>query len=624
MALSGKKLWIRRPDVWAGAALAGTAIVQSFRPSLMPRSTPHQALLSGAAGATGWAIGSTLYTASARTGKGGVDTVILAGIAAGGISTKYIVPSSPEEPRAFAPIRSIAELVGLGAASAAAVTAVRGSRQRTTLAALGAVGAGTIGAISIRRGIQQQAQLRGELDFPTPNPAKALIAGTGVLGILGALIGGYQQSGGALSRTMQHRLGVPPQTARYTGNVIAAALWAVSVRAAYTGAITGLARYDRVLDPGFDQPPGTKHRTGGPGSLVPWARLGRQGRRFITNAPTPADINNLMGTDDAVEPVRVFVGYDAARTVEDRVALALAELKRTGAYSRKLLVVSAPAGTGYVNTLPMEVADYTMGGDVASVAVQYARLPSLLALHQTPVGAEAHRLLLEGIAEALADISADDRPTVAVYGESLGAWAGQDAFIGDDLEQLDALGVEKALWVGTPYYSRFRKDALASPALSNGLVEEINAVEDLTAPASLRRVTFLTHYNDPINLINATIFLREPPWLTENPRKPGLPHDQEWAPMLTALQTMVDAVNATNPIPGVFRATGHDYRLDLPRVTVAAYDLPEPTAQQWDALMERFQTDEAERAAAMKLGESELIESGQPTVAEPIGDTATP
>jgi hypothetical protein len=92
---------------------------------------------------------------------------------------------------------------------------------------------------------------------------------------------------------------------------------------------------------------------------------------------------------------------------------------------------------------------------------------------------------------------------------------------------------------------------------------------------------------------------------------------------LTALETMVDAVNATNPIPGVFRATAHDYRLDLPKVTVAAFDLPEPTARQWDALLERFQTDEAERAAAMKLGESELIGSGEPPVAGPIGDTAT-
>jgi len=606
MAKPSKQLWTRRPDVWAGAALAGMSIVRSYRPSLMPRSTPHQALLSGAAGAAGWAIGSSMYAASARTGSGGIDTAILAGIAASGIGTRYLIPWSADEPEFLAPLRSIAYLVGSGATSAAAVTAVRGSKRKTTIAVLGGLGAAAVGAMSIKQGIAQQAKLRDELDFPTPNPATALVAGAGVLGVLGALVGGYQQSGGAISRILQHRLGVPPQPARYSGNVLAATLWAVSVKVAYSAAVTGLARYDRLLDPGFDVPPETNHRTGGPDSLVPWARLGRQGRRFITNVPTIQDINNIMGTDKAIEPVRVFVGYDAARTVEGRVALALAELKRTGAYDRKLLIVSAPAGTGYVNTLPMEVADYTMHGDVASVAVQYARLPSLLALQQTPVGAEAHRLLLEGIAAALAEMPEDERPTVAVYGESLGAWAGQDAFIGDELEQLDALGVEKALWVGTPYYSKFRTDVLANAALGDGLAEEVNAAEDLVAPRSRRRVTFLTHYNDPINLINATLFLREPPWLTESPRRSGLPEDQEWVPMLTALQTMVDAVNATNPIPGVFRATGHDYRLDLPRVTVAAYDLPEPTTEQWDALMVRFQTDEADRAAAMKLGDTEI------------------
>jgi uncharacterized membrane protein len=590
----------------------------------MPRSTPHQALLSGAAGATGWAIGSSLYAASARTGSGGVDTAILAGVAGAGIGASRLIPWSADEPRFVAPLRSIAYLVGSGAASAAAVSAVRGSRRRTTAAVLTGLGTGTIGAISIRRGIQQQAKLRDELDFPTPNPATALVASAGVAGILGALIGGYQQSGGAIARTMSVRLGVPPQVARYTGNVLAAGLWAVSVRAAFSMAVTGVARYDRMLDPGFDMPPDTSHRTGGPGSLVPWSRLGRQGRRFITNVPSPEDINTIMGTDDAMEPVRVFVGYDAARTVEGRVALALAELKRTGAYDRKLLIVSAPAGTGYVNTLPMEVADYTMHGDVASVAVQYARLPSLLALHQTPVGAEAHRLLLEGVATEVSDRPAGDRPKVVVYGESLGAWAGQDAFIGDELEQFDELGVSKALWVGTPYYSKFRNEALADETLTNGLVEEVNAASDLVASPPQRRVTFLTHYNDPINLINATMFLREPSWLTESPRKPGVPEDQEWLPMLTALQSMVDAVNATNPIPGVFRATGHDYRLDLPQVTVAAYDLPEPTPEQWDVLMERFQSDEADRAVAMKLGEAEILDPDAPAPEESTGTTDTP
>ena len=589
----------------------------------MPRSTPHQALLSGAAGASGWAIGSSVYAASVRTGRNGIDTAILAGAAAAGIGVTYAIPWSADEPRAFAPIRSIAYLVGSGAASAAVVTAVKGSKQRTTVGVLAGLGGAAAGAVLVRQGIQQQAKLRDELDFQTPNPATALVASAGVAGILGALIGGYQQSGGAIARTMQARLGVPPQTARYTGNVLAAALWAVSVKAAYSMAVTGVARYDRVLDPGFDVPPGTTHRTGGPGSLVPWSRLGRQGRRFITNAPTPEDINSIMGTDDAIVPVRVFVGYDAARTVEGRVTLALAELKRTGAYDRKLLIVSAPAGTGYVNTLPMEVADYTMRGDVASVAVQYARLPSLLALHQTPVGAEAHRLLLEGIAKEVSDRQADDRPTVVVYGESLGAWAGQDAFIGDELEQLDKLDVEKALWVGTPYYSKFRDEALAGEALADGLVEEVNDVEDLVASPSQRRVTFLTHYNDPINLINATLFLREPPWLTEGPRKPGLPEDQEWVPMLTALQSMVDAVNATNPIPGVFRATGHDYRLDLPRVTVAAYDLPEPSPKQWVALMARFQADEADRAAAMKLGKAEILDPDTPAPNDVEDDSDT-
>jgi hypothetical protein len=355
-----------------------------------------------------------MYAASARTGNGGIDTAVLAGIAVAGMGTRYLIPWSADEPRFLAPLRSITRIVGAGAASAAAVTAVRGSKQRTTVALLAGLGAGAAGAVEIRRGIQQQAELRGELDFPTPNPATALVAGFGVLGVLGALIGGYQQSGGAIARMMQHRLGVPPQTARYTGNVLAASLWAVSVRAAYSAAVTGLARYDRVLDPGFDVPPASESRTGGPGSIVPWARLGRQGRRFITNAPAPDDINTIMGSDDAVEPVRVFVGYDAARTVEGRVALALAELKRTGAYDRKLLIVSAPAGTGYVNTLPMEVADYTMHGDVASVAVQYARLPSLLAIQQTPVGADAHRLLLEGIAAELSDRPENERPIVCL------------------------------------------------------------------------------------------------------------------------------------------------------------------------------------------------------------------
>jgi hypothetical protein len=76
--------------------------------------------------------------------------------------------------------------------------------------------------------------------------------------------------------------------------------------------------------------------------------------------------------------------------------------------------------------------------------------------------------------------------------------------------------------------------------------------------------------------------------------------EQQWIPIITAIQTIVDTFNATNPVPGVFRATGHDYRADLPRVTVAAYRLPEPTEEQWARLMEHLQSVEASRAAKFR------------------------
>ena len=43
--------WFRRPDVWSGLVLGAWAATRSFGPSLMPRATAHQAMVSGAAAA---------------------------------------------------------------------------------------------------------------------------------------------------------------------------------------------------------------------------------------------------------------------------------------------------------------------------------------------------------------------------------------------------------------------------------------------------------------------------------------------------------------------------------------------------------------------------------------------
>ena len=49
-------LWLWRPDVWAGGALAAAAAARSFAPSLQPRKTPHQAIVTGASASLGFAL----------------------------------------------------------------------------------------------------------------------------------------------------------------------------------------------------------------------------------------------------------------------------------------------------------------------------------------------------------------------------------------------------------------------------------------------------------------------------------------------------------------------------------------------------------------------------------------
>jgi len=568
----------------------------------MPRSTTHQAFVTGSSATIGWAVGTGTYSLMARTGVVPGDLAILGASVAIGVGVRTALPARPKEP-AWRPVaRTVAGVAAAGAGSASTIAAIRDSRSRSVAGAITGAIAAIGSANAIRTNLTYQREQRTAFDTPPPHPGRALLEGVGVLGLLGAIITGYRASGGAIARNLSKRTGMPRLPAQIVGKTIGTAAWGIGAYSAYRAATRGLALYDRVMDPGYDMPPTTPSRTAGPGSIVAFARLGRQGRRFVTNVPGSDEILDVMGERARAEPVRVFIGYDSARTAEERVEMAMEELRRTGAYERSLLIVSCPAGTGYVNTLPMEVADYVLYGNVASVAVQYARLPSLLALHQTRSGAVHHRLLLRAIQEDLDLIPEGRRPRVVVYGESLGAWAGQDAFIDIGASGLNDLGVDYALWVGTPWYSKWRQQFLAGhEAFSTGDVVEIDDPQQLAEMEDgHRRVVLLTQYNDPVAHASHEILYKQPSWLGPH-RPPTISPHQRWTPGITGMQSIVDTINATNPTPGVFRATGHDYRSKLPATTVAAYRLPEPSDEQWERLMTKLQADEAARAERFHL-----------------------
>lgn len=609
--------WIFRPDVWSGVVLGAAATVESFWPSLMPRSTVHQAMVSGASAATGFAAGSASYGwGKTLAGREGLPRIAAFGANATAAGLVVALLPDHEGARLWRPTaRAAAGGVLAGSVSSAAVEWVRTSRR--PLVAGGILGTAGLTAGGLRVGFAIKAQLehRDDYDGPPPKALPAVAQSVTVAAGLAALVNGFRLSGDAAQRLLHRRLGVPYGPAKALGLLTAAGAWA-GIGAAFADTfVKGMALYNRVLDPGYDIPPTLPTSSAGPGSALSFARTGREGRRFVLDRPSAADIAEIMGTAAIAEPVRIYVGFDHAHTAEERVALALAELDRTGAYDRALLIVGCPPGNGWVNTIPFEVADYLLLGNSAGIAIQYERLPSLLSLQRAGDGGRHLRLLLEGIRDALADRAPGDRPRVVVYGESLGAWAGQNAFLHKGTAGMDELGVDRALWVGTPFYSGWMREAAAPDgALVNGLAIEVDGIEQLEALTDDRRAALrtvlLSHDNDPVRHICVDLLVREPTWLATDQRRPTVPTQQHFMPMITGFQTIVDTVNATNPVPGVFRATGHDYRLDLPAVTATVYRLPQPGTEVADRLMAKLQLDEAARAARFKL--HPVAEDGDP------------
>jgi uncharacterized membrane protein len=209
--------------------------------------------------------------------------------------------------------------------------------------------------------------------------------------------------------------------------------------------------------------PAEATRSGGPASLVPWATLGRQGRAFVTGS---------RAAPHTGQPIRVYAGLRSAPTTRDRARLAVAELARTGAFSREVLCVVVPTGSGWVDEPTVAALEDEFDGDTALVAVQYAALPSWLSLAMEPERAEAAATeLLDEVRRVWAALPASRRPKLLLYGHSLGARAAQAPF--GTAERL--LGsVDGALISGTPGGSPLR------------------------SRLSSDRVIFLEHATDPV------------------------------------------------------------------------------------------------------------------------------
>ena len=73
-----------------------------------------------------------------------------------------------------------------------------------------------------------------------------------------------------------------------------------------------------------------------------------------------------------------------------------------------------------------------------------------------------------------------------------------------------------------------------------------------------------------------------------------------WRPLITFVQTAMDAANAMVSVPGKFGSFGHDYRGDMVRFVHDGFQLPAATEQQLASIQQILQSLELERAERIK------------------------
>lgn len=311
---------------------------------------------------------------------------------------------------------------------------------------------------------------------------------------------------------------------------------------------------DALIEPDMEAP----YRFNGSAesrSLVDWKDLGRQGRSFVSSGPTADDLSGFLGTPTRAA-IRVYVGLNSADTPEERADLALKELIRVGGFERSTLVLATPTGTGWIDPGALDTVEYLLRGDVATVATQYSYLNSPLALlTQADYGAKMARAMFAKIYSHWRDLPRESRPRLFLHGLSLGCFNSDLSFnIFDIIDD----PFDGALWSGPPYRTETWRMTTAQreadtpawlPVFRGGAVVRFANQDGFAKTGSEWgnfRLVFLQYASDPITFFDPAMFWREPSWM-QNPRGPDVTPDLKWFPVVTALQVAADMVVGTAP-----------------------------------------------------------------------------
>lgn len=298
-------------------------------------------------------------------------------------------------------------------------------------------------------------------------------------------------------------------------------------------------------------------------SVIEWSDIGKQGKRFLVDAPTREDLEQFWGKP-VQQPLRVYAGLNSADDVTGRAEVALEELKRQGGFERSVLIVATPTGTGWLDPSAVDPLEYLHAGDTAIVSMQYSYLPSWITILVDPQrSVESSRALFQAVYGHWKTLPRDARPRLYLQGLSLGAYGGEmSAAWYTMLED----PIQGAVFSGTPFPSRQWQGLIASrnagtapwkPTIGDQRIVRFTTQEnalDSGAPWGPLRVVYIQYASDPMVWFSPNLAWQRPEWLTE-PRGPDVSPYLSWYPAITFLQVAFDLPMATAVPIGY----GHNY-----------------------------------------------------------------